>query len=138
MIVGFVELSMPVHHLDPGAVVISPEGVRYEKVKVGDYSDGWALADNSQDGGEPVISNDQMSFTVGDGAGWRIAVIIPDTVYIVVDTSCGAIDVGQGYGSASRVRAFTTRERAEKAVKNMGRWSNTRSYRVIKYKMNAE
>lgn len=135
MIVGFVELSTPVHHLDPGAVVISPEGARYEKVKAGNCSDGWVLADNDQDDGDAIISNDQMSVAVSDGSGWRMGVIIPDTVYTVVDTSCGAIDVGQGYGSASRVRAFFSRERAEKAIKNMDRWSNTSSYRVIEYKM---
>lgn len=36
------------------------------------------------------------------------------------------------------VRAFFSRERAEKAIKNMDRWGITSSYRVIKYKMNAE
>lgn len=70
----------------------------------------------------------------GDGAGWMIAENIPGVLYIVVDTSCGGIDVGQGQG-ASRVRAFMTRERAEKAIKNMDRWSNTSSYRVVEYKM---
>lgn len=49
----------------------------------------------------------------------------------------GGIEVGNGQG-ASRVRAFFSRERAEKAIKNVDRWGITSSYRVIKYKMNAE
>lgn len=57
--------------------------------------------------------------------------------FCVVDANNGNLDVGQGQG-ASRVRAFFSRERDEKAIKNMDRWSNTSSYRVIKYKMNAE
>ena len=34
-----------------------------------------------------------------------------------------------------RVRAFFSRERAEKAIKHMDAWSNTSSYRVVEYKM---
>ena len=49
----------------------------------------------------------------------------------------GAWVLGGGQG-ASRARVFFSRERAEKAVKNMGAWNDTSSYRVIKYKMNAE
>lgn len=76
----------------------------------------------------------QMRELVGDGDGWMVAENIPDTMYIVVDADDGSLDVGQGQG-ASRVRAFFSRERAEKAIKNMGRWSDTSSYRVIEYKM---
>lgn len=76
----------------------------------------------------------RMRELVDDGAGWLIAENIPDTVYIVVDADDGSLDVGQGQG-ASRVRAFFSRERAEKAIKNMDRWSITDAYRVVEYKM---
>lgn len=73
----------------------------------------------------------------GDGAGWMVAENIPDTVYIVVDADDGSLEVGRSH-STLRVRAFFSRERAEKAIKHMDAWNDTSSYRVIKYKMNAE
>lgn len=132
MIVGFREYDgkPSTEWLGVGAVLVGPDGVQYEKVKVGSYSSRWKVVG---DQGERVPS-ERMCELVGDGAGWLIAENVPDVLYIVVDTSCGGIDVGQGQG-ASRVRAFFSRERAEKAVKNMGRWSNTSSYRVVEYKM---
>ena len=36
---------------------------------------------------------------------------------------------------ARRVRECFSRERAEKAVKNMGAWNDTSSCRVVEYKM---
>lgn len=135
MIVGFREYEgkPSPEWLEAGAVLVGPDGVQYEKVKVGNYSSRWKVVG---DQGERVPS-ERMCELVGDGAGWLIAESIPGVLYIVVDTSCGGIEVGRGQG-ASRVRAFMTRERAEKAVKNMGAWNDTSSYRVIKYKMNAE
>ena len=132
MIVGFREYEgkPSPEWLGAGAVLVGPDGVQYEKVKVGSYSSRWKVVG---DQGERVPS-ERMCELVGDGAGWLIAENVPDVLYIVVDTSCGGIDVGQGQG-ASRVRAFMTRERAEKAIKNMDRWSNTDAYRVIEYKM---
>lgn len=135
MIVGFREYDgkPSTERLGVGAVLVGPDGVQYEKVKVGSYSSRWRIVGDQDES----VSSERMCELVGDGAGWMFAENAPDVLYIVVDTSCGGIDVGQGQG-ASRVRAFMTRERAEKAIKNMGRWSNTSSYRVIKYKMNAE
>lgn len=135
MIVGFREYEgkPSPEWLGAGAVLVGPDGVQYEKVKVGSYSSRWKVVG---DQGERVPS-ERMCELVGDGAGWLIAENIPDTLYIVVDASCGGIEVGQGQG-ASRVRAFFSRERAEKAIKNMGRWNDVSYYRVIKYKMNAE
>lgn len=135
MIVGFREYDgkPSPEWLGAGAVLVGPDGVQYEKVKVGSYSSRWKVVG---DQGERVPS-ERMCELVGDGAGWLIAENVPDVLYIVVDTSCGGIDVGQGQG-ASRVRAFFSRERAEKAIKNMDRWSITDAYRVVEYKMNAE
>lgn len=132
MIVGFREYDgqPSPEWLEVGGVLVSPDGVQYEKVKVGSYSSRWKVVDSQDEG----VSSERMCELVGDGAGWMIAENIPGVLYIVVDTSCGGIDVGQGQG-ASRVRAFFSRERAEKAIKNMGRWSNTSAYRVIEYKM---
>lgn len=131
MIVGFREYDgkPSPEWLDAGAVLVGPDCVQYEKVKVGSYSSRWKVVDDQDES----VSSERMCELVGDGAGWMIAENIPGVLYIVVDTSCGGIDVGQGQG-ASRVRAFFSRERAEKAIKNMGRWSNTSSYRVVEYK----
>lgn len=92
---------------------------------------GGLSAARGEDGRVPIA---QMRELVGDGAGWLIAENIPDILYIVIDASCGGIEVWRGQGT-SRVRAFTKRERAERAIKNMDRWSNTSSYRVVEYKM---
>lgn len=135
MIVGFREYDgkPSPEWLGVGAVLVGPDGVQYEKVKVGSYSSRWRIVGDQDES----VPSERMCELVGDGAVWMVAEKAPDVLYIVVDTSCGGIDVGQGQG-ASRVRAFMTRERAEKAIKNMDRWSITSSYRVIKYKMNAE
>ena len=135
MIVGFREYDgkPSPEWLEAGAVLVGPDGVQYENVKVGSYSSRWKIVGDAGEG----VSSERMRELVGDGAGWLIAENIPDTLYIVVDASCGGIEVGNGQG-ASRVRAFFSRERAEKAIKNMGRWNDVSSYRVIKYKMNAE
>lgn len=132
MIVGFREYDgkPSPEWLEVGAVLVGPGGVQYEKVKVGNYSSRWRIVGDQGEG----VSSERMCELVGDGAGWLIAENIPDVLYIVVDTSCGDIDVGQGQG-ASRVRAFFSRERAEKAIKNMDRWSITDAYRVVEYKM---
>lgn len=135
MIVGFREYEgkPSPEWLEVGAVLVGSDGVQYEKVKVGSYSSRWKVVGDQDES----VSSERMCELVGDGAGWMIAENIPDTLYIVVDASCGGIEVGNGQG-ASRVRAFFSRERAEKAIKNMGRWNDVSSYRVIKYKINAE
>lgn len=40
------------------------------------------------------MSIGRMRGLVGDGAGWLVAEVIPDTVYIVVDADNGGLDVG--------------------------------------------
>lgn len=132
MIVGFREYDgkPSPEWLEVGAVLVGPDGVQYDKVKVGSYSSRWKVVDDQDES----VSSERMCELVGDGAGWMIAENIPGVLYIVVDTSCGGIGVGQGQG-ASRVRAFFSRERAEKAIKHMDAWSNTSSYRVVEYKM---
>lgn len=135
MIVGFREFEGRFSRLELkiGAVLVSPDGVRYENVKRSSYGSQWKVVGGQDEGA--CVSIGQMRELVDDGAGWLVAEVIPDTVYIVVDADDGSLGVGQGQG-ASRVRAFFSRERAEKAIKNMDRWSNTSSYRVVEYKMN--
>lgn len=135
MIVGFREFEGNFSRLDlkAGAVLVSPNGVQYESFRRGSYGVlQWKVISGQEE--NACVSHDRMCLLVGDGAGWLVAEVIPDTVYIVVDADDGSLDVGQGQG-ASRVRAFFSRERAEKAIKNMDRWSNTSSYRVVEYKM---
>ena len=134
MIVGFREFEGKFSRLESrvGAVLVSPDGVWYECVKRSDYGTQWRIVDGQGEDG--CVSIARMRELVDDGAGWMIAEVIPDTVYIVVDADDGSLDVGQGQG-ASRVRAFFSRERAEKAIKNMDRWSITDAYRVVEYKM---
>lgn len=138
MIVGFREFEGKFSRLESrvGAVLVSPrDGVQYECVKRSDYGTQWKII-GGQDEGD-CVSIARMRELVGDGAGWMVAENIPDTVYIVVEAYNGSLGVGGGQGAA-RARVFFSRERAEKAVKNMDAWSDTSSYRVVKYKMNAE
>ena len=134
MIVGFREFEGKFSRLEfrVGVVLVSPDGVQYECVKRSDYGTQWKIIGGQGEGCHVSIA--RMRELVDDGAGWMIAEVIPDTVYIVVDADDGSLDVGQGQG-ASRVRAFFSRERAEKAIKNMNRWSITDAYRVVEYKM---
>ena len=45
-------------------------------------------------GGGGCVSIGRMRGLVGDGAGWLVAEVIPDTVCIVVDADNGGLDVG--------------------------------------------
>lgn len=138
MIVGFREFEGQFSsrlEFRVGAVLVSPDGVQYECVKRSNYGAQWKIV-GGQDEGD-CVSIARMRELVGDGAGWMVAENIPDTVYIVVDADNGSLGVGGGK-DAARARVFFSRERAEKAIKNMDRWSDTSSYRVIKYKVNAE
>lgn len=137
MIVGFREFEGNFSRLEfrVGVVLVSPDGVRYECVKRSDYGVQWRIVGGQGEGGHVSIA--QMRELVGDGEGWLVAEVIPDTVYIVVDADNGSMEVGRSHRTL-RVRAFFSRERAEKAIKNMDAWSDTSSYRVVKYKMNAE
>lgn len=134
MIVGFREFEGKFSRLESrvGVVLVSTDGVRYECVKRSDYGTQWRIVGGQGEGGHVSIA--RMRELVDDGAGWMIAEVIPDTVYIVVDADDGGLGVGGGQGAA-RARVFFSRERAEKAIKNMDRWSNTSSYRVVEYKM---
>lgn len=134
MIVGFREFEGRFSNLELkiGAVLVSPDGVRYECVKRSDYGTQWRIVGGQ--GEDDCASIARMRELVGDGAGWMIAEVITDTVYIVVDADNGSLGVGGGQ-NAARARVFFSRERAEKAVKNMGAWNDTSSYRVIEYKM---
>jgi hypothetical protein len=135
MIVGFREFEGQFSsrlEFCVGAVLVSPDGVQYECVKRSDYGTQWRIVGGQGEDGHVSIA--RMRELVDDGAGWMIAEVIPDTVYIVVDADNGSLCVGGGQGAA-RARVFFSRERAEKAVKNMDAWSNTSSYRVIEYKM---
>lgn len=102
MIVGFREFEgkPSPEWLEAGAVLVGPDGVQYENVKVGSYGSRWKIVGDAGEG----VSSERMRELVDDGAGWLIAENIPDTLYIVVDASCGGIEVGNGQG-ASRVCA---------------------------------
>ena len=41
----------------------------------------------------------RMRELVGDGAGWMVAEVIPDAVFIVVDADNGSLGVGGGQGA---------------------------------------
>lgn len=134
MIVGFREFEGKFSRLEfrVGVVLVSPDGVQYECVKRSDYGTQWRIVGGQGEDGHASIA--RMRELVDDGAGWLIAENIPDTVYIVVDADNGSLGVGGGK-DAARARVFFSRERAEKAVKNMGAWNDTSSYRVVEYKM---
>lgn len=134
MIVGFREYDGKFSRLESrvGVVLVSPDCVRYDCVKRSDYGVQWRIVGGQGEGGHVSIA--RMRELVGDGAGWMVAEVIPDAVFIVVDADNGSLGVGGGQG-ASRARVFFSRERAEKAVKNMGAWNDTSSYRVVEYKM---
>ena len=84
-----------------GAVLVSPDGVQYECVKRSDYGAQWRIVGGQGEGGHVSIA--RMRELVGDGAGWMVAEVIPDAVFIVVDADNGSLGVGGGQG-ASRVR----------------------------------
>lgn len=135
MIVGFREFEGQFSsrlEFCVGAVLVSPDGVQYECVKRSSYGAQWKIVGGQGDDG--CVSIVRMRELVGDGAGWMVAEVIPDAVFIVVDADNESLGVGGGQG-ASRARVFFSRERAEKAVKNMGAWNDTSSYRVVEYKM---
>lgn len=115
MIVGFREFEGQFSsrlELCVGAVLVSPDGVQYERVKRSDYGAQWRVVG-------------------GQGGGCHVSIA---RMRELVDASCGGIEVGNGQG-VSRVRAFMARERAEKVIKNMDRWGGASSYRVVEYKM---
>lgn len=134
MIVGFREIEGQFRWIESkvGAVMVGPDGVRYECVKRRDYGVQWRIIGGQSE--DSRVSITSMRELVGDGARWLVAEVIPDTVYVVVDADDGSLGVGGGQGAA-RARVFFSRERAEKAVKNMGAWNDTSSYRVVEYKM---
>lgn len=110
MIVGFREFEGQFRWIESkvGAVMVGPDGVRYECVKRSDYGVQWKIIGGQGDDGRVSIT--RMRELVGDGAGWMIAEVIPDTVYIVVDADDGGLGVGGGQGAAralSRVIART-------------------------------
>lgn len=134
MIVGFREFEGQFRWIESkvGAVMVGPDGVRYECVKRRDYGVQWRIIGGQSE--DSRVSITSMRELVGDGARWLVAEVIPDTVYVVVDADDGSLGVGGGQGAA-RARVFFSCERAEKAVKNMGAWNDTSSYRVVEYKM---
>lgn len=104
MIVGFREFEGQFSsrlEFCVGAVLVSPDGVQYECVKRSDYGAQWKIIGGQGEDGHVSIT--RMRELVGDGAGWMVAEVIPDAVFIVVDADDGSLGVGGGQG-ASRVR----------------------------------
>ena len=75
-----------------GTVMVGLGGERYECVRRSDYGAQWGGVGGQGGGG--CVSIGRMRGLVGDGAGWLVAEVIPDTVYIVVDADNGGLDVG--------------------------------------------
>lgn len=70
MIINLNELTIPFHRLAPGAVLISPDDIRFLKSIGEDMEYYWvyskALFYNQ------AASDDQMKSEVGDGEGWKV------------------------------------------------------------------
>lgn len=70
MIINFSELAIPFHRLAPGAILISPEDIRYLKSIGEDMDDYWV---HSKDlWSNQATSDDQMKKEVGEGEGWKV------------------------------------------------------------------
>lgn len=70
MITGFREFEGQFSSLELkiGAVLVSPDGVRYDCVKRSDYGAQWKVVGGQGEGGH--VSIVRMRELVGDGAGW--------------------------------------------------------------------
>ena len=68
--IDFNELSIPFHQLAPGAVLISPDDVRYLKSIGEDMGDYWVHAKDLWS--NQAHSDDEMLKDIGDGAGWKV------------------------------------------------------------------
>lgn len=100
MIVGFREFEGQFRWIESkvGAVMVGPDGVRYECVKRRDYGVQWRIIGGQSE--DSRVSITSMRELVGDGARWLVAEVIPDTVYVVVDADDGSLGVGGGQGAA--------------------------------------
>ena len=68
--IPFNELQIPFHRLAPGAVLISPEDIRYLKSLGEDMNEYWVHAKDLWS--NQATSDDQMKKEVGDGEGWKV------------------------------------------------------------------
>ena len=68
--IDFNELSIPFHRLAPGAVLISPDDVRYLKSIGEDMEDYWVHCKDLW--ANSTLSDTQMKKEVGDGEGWKV------------------------------------------------------------------
>lgn len=70
MIINFSELNMPVHRLATGAVLVSPNDVRYMKVIDEQWEFCWVQDKDILAGS--CSSDAQMKDMIGDGEGWKV------------------------------------------------------------------
>lgn len=70
MIINFSELQLSFHRLAPGAVLISPEDIRYLKSVGEDLEDYWVHAKDLWT--NQATSDAQMEKNIGDGEGWKV------------------------------------------------------------------
>lgn len=70
MIINFSELTIPFQRLAPGAVLISPEDVRYLKSIGEDMEDYWVHAKDLWS--NQAASDVDMKKAVGNGEGWKV------------------------------------------------------------------
>lgn len=70
MIINFSELTIPFHRLAPGAVLISPDDVRYLKSIGEDMEDYWVHAKDLWT--NQAHSDEELKKEIGDSEGWKV------------------------------------------------------------------
>lgn len=91
MIVGFREYDgkPSPEWLEVGAVLVGPDGVQYEKVKVGSYSSRWKVVGDQDES----VSSERMCELVGDGEYKKHFLGISDNVtYFVEQMEAAQVD----------------------------------------------
>lgn len=68
--INFSELAIPFHRLAAGAVLISPDDIRYLKSIGEDMEYYWVHAKDLWS--NQAASDDMMKKEVGDGTGWKV------------------------------------------------------------------
>lgn len=70
MIINFSELSVPFHRLAYGAVLISPDDVRYLKSIGEDMEDYWVHSKDLWT--NQAHSDEELKKEIGNGEGWKV------------------------------------------------------------------
>lgn len=70
MMIAFKGLSIPVHRLATGAVLVSPHDIRYMRIIDEQWEFCWVKDSDILSG--TCSSDTQMEELVGDGEGWKV------------------------------------------------------------------